>query len=360
VVTTASHDATVAAARRAAATATDTTDLLVTTAAAVRRAVPHAAAAWLTTDPASGMFSHGHVEAFDAETCEPWFHAELVVDDVHKFSAIGDGRARLVSRLDDDERAGSWRWSQLMRPQGLDDELRIACRDGAATWATVELHREVGDPDFDTTVTALLQDVAPHLAAGVRRLSVVERADRAREPDAPGVVVVHPDGSITALTDAGARWSELLVPPSGSDRHTPVLAVAESARAVARGSRSAVEARVRTRTVDGAWVTLHAQPAVVEAEDVVVVVEPSQPAEIAMLLSHAYGLTTREHEVVLGLSRGSSTKQLAAELFLSPHTVRDHVKAAMAKVGVSSRGELVAALFERHYAPELFARVTTR
>lgn len=33
------------------------------------------------------------------------------------------------------------------------------------------------------------------------------------------------------------------------------------------------------------------------------------------------------------------------------HTVRDYVKAIFAKVGVSSRGELVAKLFAEHYAP---------
>ncbi|HWD46022.1 MAG TPA: LuxR family transcriptional regulator, partial [Actinomycetota bacterium] len=36
---------------------------------------------------------------------------------------------------------------------------------------------------------------------------------------------------------------------------------------------------------------------------------------------------------------------------LSAHTVRDHVKAVFAKVGVSSRGELVARLFADHYEP---------
>lgn len=355
---TARHDATVSAVRRAAATAGGPTELLAAVATAVRRALPHASAAWLTTDPATGMFNHGHVEDFELETCQPWFHGELVVDDVHKFTRIGDGRARLVSRLDAEERAGSWRWSELMRPQGLDDELRIACRDAGGTWATVELHRRVGDDDFDASAVALLEDVAPELAAGVRRLSVLERAEARDAPDGPGVVVVHPDGTLTPLTAAGARWTELLPPPSGTSLHTPVLAVAEAARAVAAGTGGTVDTRVRTRAVDGRWVTLHAQPAVTVGCDVVVVVEPSQPAEIARVLATAHGLTPREREVVMAVSRGRSTSEISAELHLSPHTVRDHVKAAMAKVGVSSRGELVAALFERHYATDLHARVT--
>jgi hypothetical protein len=38
-------------------------------------------------------------------------------------------------------------------------------------------------------------------------------------------------------------------------------------------------------------------------------------------------------------------------LFLSVHTVRGYVKSIFEKVGVSSRGELVAKLFAEHYAP---------
>jgi DNA-binding CsgD family transcriptional regulator len=42
---------------------------------------------------------------------------------------------------------------------------------------------------------------------------------------------------------------------------------------------------------------------------------------------------------------------IGAELHLSPHTVRDHLKAIFAKVDVASRGELSAKLFAEHYAP---------
>ena len=48
------------------------------------------------------------------------------------------------------------------------------------------------------------------------------------------------------------------------------------------------------------------------------------------------------------LARGLTTKDIAAELSLSPHTVRDHVKAIFEKAGVNSLGELVANLFNEH------------
>lgn len=53
------------------------------------------------------------------------------------------------------------------------------------------------------------------------------------------------------------------------------------------------------------------------------------------------------------MARGLSNPEIAAELTLSPHTVRDHLKAIFAKVGVGSRGELVAKLFAEHYGPAL-------
>jgi hypothetical protein len=43
----------------------------------------------------------------------------------------------------------------------------------------------------------------------------------------------------------------------------------------------------------------------------------------------------------------------AAELFLSAHTVRDHIKSIFSKLDVSSRGELVATIFADHYGPAL-------
>jgi hypothetical protein len=40
--------------------------------------------------------------------------------------------------------------------------------------------------------------------------------------------------------------------------------------------------------------------------------------------------------------------EIAARLFLSQHTVRDHIRTVFDKVGVSSRAELVANLFAEH------------
>jgi len=54
-------------------------------------------------------------------------------------------------------------------------------------------------------------------------------------------------------------------------------------------------------------------------------------------------LTPRQVEVLRLLERGCSTKQIAAELHLSPETVRNHVRRLFRALGVNSRLEAVAA-----------------
>jgi PAS domain S-box-containing protein len=53
-------------------------------------------------------------------------------------------------------------------------------------------------------------------------------------------------------------------------------------------------------------------------------------------------LTAREREVVKLVALGSTTRQVAAELSLSPDTIRSHVRNAMAKTGAHTRAQLVA------------------
>jgi DNA-binding NarL/FixJ family response regulator len=52
-------------------------------------------------------------------------------------------------------------------------------------------------------------------------------------------------------------------------------------------------------------------------------------------------LTARELEVLLLLDQHLGTDEIAQRLFISEHTVRSHVKALLAKLGVSSRREAV-------------------
>ncbi len=81
-----------------------------------------------------------------------------------------------------------------------------------------------------------------------------------------------------------------------------------------------------------------------DPEQMVVTVEPATTPDLAALLLLAYGVTAREREVCLEVLSGNPTADIARHLFISPHTVHDHLKSLYEKVGVGSRGELVARL----------------
>lgn len=53
-------------------------------------------------------------------------------------------------------------------------------------------------------------------------------------------------------------------------------------------------------------------------------------------------ITPREQLILEQLSLGRTVKQIASTLGRSPHTIHDHVKSLHRKLGVSSRGELIA------------------
>jgi two-component system response regulator DesR len=52
-------------------------------------------------------------------------------------------------------------------------------------------------------------------------------------------------------------------------------------------------------------------------------------------------LSSREHEVLDLIAEGSTNKEIAERLFLSPHTVKEHTSTLYRKLGVRNRAEAV-------------------
>lgn len=55
-----------------------------------------------------------------------------------------------------------------------------------------------------------------------------------------------------------------------------------------------------------------------------------------------WGLTAREQEVLRLVAAGLSNKQIAARLYLSPHTVKAHLRSILDKLHLHSRTEAAA------------------
>jgi DNA-binding CsgD family transcriptional regulator len=174
-----------------------------------------------------------------------------------------------------------------------------------------------------------------------------------------------PGGELVSANDEALAWIEELPidswekpadrPGQARPEILPLVLVSTLTRARASALHGeGGTCRSRTRTAAGRWLVCHAS--CLRDQDgtfgnTALVIEPATSSEIAPIIVQAYGLTQREQEITQLLSHGASTAEMAERLFLSPHTVRDHLKAVFEKVGVSSRGELVAKLFAEHYAP---------
>ncbi len=140
----------------------------------------------------------------------------------------------------------------------------------------------------------------------------------------------------------GRPTDELITSPTQAQRDRDwqrVLQVGEvsSTYAVRRGDGSQIEIDFATKRVCVGQRTLG-----------VVVVWPLGRVTLArQVWDQATPLTVREREVVALIALGHDTNRAAEELFISPETVRTHVRNAMAKLGVHTRAQLVAVAFSR-------------
>jgi len=58
-----------------------------------------------------------------------------------------------------------------------------------------------------------------------------------------------------------------------------------------------------------------------------------------------FSLTEREHSILCLIAKGENTADIARELYISHHTVAQHVATMLRKAGARTRSELVARAF---------------
>ena len=361
---------------RACARATTAEELFGAVSHEVAKAVPFDGSMWFGLDPATLLaVAPARFEALDEGYCQVFWDGEFHEQDTALYRDLARDAtpAAALRAATGDRPLRSHRYRSFVRPQGYDDELRVVFRVGENTWAAGALFRETGRPPFSPDEVAFMAAISGSVGAAFRtRLAMGAMAPALSI--APGLLMF--DGSnvlVSANAEAtrwladiygdrvvepGSQWVELLADPMSNDLQlaVPIVPLLARARAVAAGLDDG-PARLRLRDGTGRWLVLHASCLSGGTADgaVAVVVEPAKSTDIAPIVIEAYGLSPRERDVVRAVARGSSTPDIAAELFLSAHTVRDYIKSVFEKVGVSSRGELVAKLFAEHYTDDLHA-----
>jgi len=350
-----------------AAQAPSVMDVFIAASSRLQQAVPFDSAVWLATDPATGLptapaLNVNMAHANDPGTCSRVWELEFLVDDVNRYRDLARAsrpaaglRAATGNRPD-----RSARYRAILRPHGFGDELRAVLRADGAAWALFSLFREIGRPPFEPADSALVAEVCEPLADAIRDLA---RPVPATPPDraeiGPGMLLFDADGHLVSLNDEAEAWIDELRgdhPEPGADGvRLPMIVLTTLMRARTQAlGRARGGARARVRGASGRWLVCHAsclRAADGTIAETALVLEPAAGSEIAPIIVEAYELSPRERQITQLIARGIPTEDIAATLHLSRHTVRDYIKAIFEKVGVRSRGELVARLFAEHYAP---------
>lgn len=242
----------------------------------------------------------------------------------------------------------------MLAPLNYEHELRLALSDDATLWGGIALLRKPGAPDFTPAEASHVASLGQILTEGLRIGVALGSVSVDRTPNGPGMLVVDDDLKILTITSNAERWLEELTDgcPGLPDAVRSVVGYVRQLH-----DSDAPQDRIpraRVRGTSGRWLAVYASRARdtnSESANTAVIIEEAKPSEIAPLIIHAYGLSPREARVTRLVLQGLSTKEIAAEIHLSPYTVQDHLKVIFAKVGVRSRRELVATIFDHYHWP---------
>jgi DNA-binding CsgD family transcriptional regulator len=358
-----------------AAQADSVAELFGVASSGLQQVVPFDGTVWLAVDPATGLptaptwSETRHIDSGDV--CQRCWELELLIEDVNLFRGLAraDTPAAGLRMATGDHPKSSARYRELLRPNGIADELRGVLRADGSPWAYFMLFRQAGRPAFNTLEVDLVASLSGALAAAVRDHSRLGSQAADSNSPGPGLMLFGPDGELISVNDDALAWLEEItcldhLPKGFQAEATPfgvrlpmaVVGTLVRARAIAQHQDHRA-ARTRIHSKGGRWLVCHAsclRDANGTIGNTALVIEPAKASEIAPIIVQAYQLSAREQQIAGLISRGAATSEIAGLLYLSTHTVRDHIKSIFEKVGVASRGELVATVFAEHYAPTHF------
>jgi DNA-binding CsgD family transcriptional regulator len=324
----------------------------------IRRAVPFDGVCVLTLDPVARVPTGEVVEGGLPDAARTRMaDIEFAGIDLNTFAGLLQARcpAATLSAATGGELDRSLRQREVRAPSGFGDELRAVLVEGSTPRGALTLLRTSERPPFTADETALVASATKPLASGLRRalLGPARMAVGGDERPASGVAILAADGTCARADDVAERWlAELNVDRPGGGLPRVVTALARRARTGNPDAPAPTEARVRTAS--GTWLVVRASALGRDADaEVAVVLEPARSAQLAPLMADAYGLTERERMITEHVAHGLATEDIAARELISPFTVQDHLKSIFEKVGVRSRGELVARIFFDPEPPRL-------
>ena len=314
----------------------------------LRQMVPFDAYAWLLTDPETSVGSSPLADV----PCLPELPRLIrlkYLTQVNRWTQLRSPVALLTETTGGDL-SRSLLWRELLHRYDIVDVASLVFRDVYGCWGFLELWRSSMSGQFTSSEAAYLAGITGPVTTALRRSQARtfrDRAEQRRQSRGPVMLLLSRHLDVLAQTAETEAYLRTLVPPD-EDR-SPIPASAYNVAGQLLATEVGIDSNApmaRVHLAGGRWLTLRAariedtRPP--DARDIAVTLEDSSPAERAALFAAAYGLTSRETELLNHLIRGVDTSELARLMFLSQHTVQDHLKSIFTKTSVHNRRTLLA------------------
>ncbi len=245
--------------------------------------------------------------------------------------------------------ARSVRWRDVFEPRRSRRRLRTALSYGGACWGHLSLYRDRGQRRFTGTDATTVARLARLVARGLRRAWVLPGEDTDCFGDGPVTLLLDADLHLLGSTPSARHWLSVDQRPTGWPSRLPPALYALAARldAASAARTTDASARLRLRTASGAWLVISRPRLDGAAGHIAITIEMARTADVLPLLTQPDGLSPRERQIFPLVLDARSTRDVAAALYVSQHTVHDHLKSIFRKVGVSSRTQLASRLLGR-------------
>jgi DNA-binding CsgD family transcriptional regulator len=332
----------------------------------LREVIDYDAYVWLLTDPVTTVGA----APLAAVPCLPELPALIkakYATPVNRWTVLqsqASPAGRLRAAVGGDL-ARSLIWREVMSRYRIGDVASAVFADQFGCWGFLDLWRDDAREPFARADAEFIENVAAQLSTALRQCQARTFTEPAspRQPGiGPVVLTLDDDLRITSRTAASQAWLDLLLPPQPDERAVPASVYNVAAQLLA--AEAGVDghpAVTRVHLAGGLWLTLRAArlasdepgpapcarpaPAAVPqqarpdpgAATIVVTIEEVSAAGRLDLFARAFGLTTRENELLSLLATGSDTRAMARRMSLSEHTVQDHLKSIFAKTGARDR-----------------------
>jgi DNA-binding CsgD family transcriptional regulator len=311
----------------------------------IRHAIGFDAHAWLMTDPRTAV---GSAPLADVPCLHELPRAIRLkyLTTVNRWSALAKaGRSvGLLRRETDDDPSRSLMWRDLQHEYAVVDVASMVFADRFGCWGFLDLWRLEPASAFDDADAARLSSVAASITAGLRAsqsLTFAFPPSGARSGLGPMVLLLDNELRVRSQTDATQEWLEVLLPAAAGGQPVPAAAYNVAAQLISlEHGVDDNPPSARVHLVRGLWVTLGA--ARLDADSIAVTIEETTAADRLELFCACFGLSAREAELIGHLATGGNTRELAARMYVSEHTVQDHLKSIFAKTSAHNRRGLLS------------------